>query len=128
MDPVKFVVPNAVERQSFVYTATLQDEGGVPLSYLAVDSLTLTLYDLNTNAIINSRSSQNALNANQVSLDAAGNLKWQGLPADGTFINPNKPMEEHVALFTVKWTDGLGRPHQANHEVHFLVNRIPNST
>lgn len=116
----------AVERQSGTYTARLVDENGAGVGSSILSSLTLTLYDLSTasRTIINSRSTQSVLNVNQVSIDVAGNLAWTWLPADMAFVNPNRATEEHVALFTAKWTDGSGNPREANHEVHFQVARV----
>lgn len=116
----------AVERQSGTYTARLVDENGQPVGSSVLTSFTLTLYDLSTAArtIINSRSTQDVLNANQVSLDANGYLTWTWLPADQAFVNPNRTVEEHVALFTAKWLDGSANPREANHEVHFIVARV----
>lgn len=124
-DPQRFDVPNAVERQSGIYTAALRDENGAPLGSAAISSFTLTLYDVNTGVTVNGRYQQNILNANQVTVDAQGQVTWTWLPLDMQILNPNRQQEEHVALFVVKWTDGQSRPRQANHEVHFTVNRIP---
>lgn len=124
-DPQRFDVPNAVERQSGIYTAALRDENGAPLGAASISSFTLTLYDVNTGTTVNGRYQQNILNANQVTVDAQGQVTWTWLPLDMQILNPNRQQEEHVALFVVKWTDGQGYPRQANHEVHFTVNRIP---
>lgn len=129
MDPVKFVVADAGEQKSGTYRAMLRDENGQPIGALVLVSLTLSLYDLRTLTTINSRGpGQSVLNANQVTLDALGTLTWTWLPADMTILNPNLQVEEHVALFEAKWFDVNVNPRQANHEVHFLVNRIPQLT
>lgn len=119
------IIP-AVERQSGVYTARLVDENLAGVGSTILTSFTLTLYDRSTaqRTIINSRNAQDILNANQVTLDAAGNLQWTWLPADQAFVNPNRDTEEHVALFTAKWTDTSGNPREANHELHFMVARV----
>lgn len=119
MEPV-----DAKEKQSGVYSCTLKDENGSTVSSAVLDAFLLTLHDRLTGAIINSRSGQNVLNANQVTVDTLGNVVWIWLPNDMTMINPNKAIEEHVALFEAKWTDGGGRPRQANNEVVFNVHRI----
>ncbi len=123
-DPVKFVVNDSAEKKSGTYRAVLKDENGQVVSSVVLTSFTLTLYDLPTRAIINNRNGQNVLNANQVTVDVAGNIIWTWLPADQTFINPNRPSEEHVGLFTAKWNDSSGNQREANHEVHFLVARV----
>lgn len=127
MDPVRFLVPNAVEQKSGTYTAALRDENGAPVSSNVLTSFLLTLYDNSTSAhtIINGRNGQNVLNANQVTVDLNGTVTWVWLPADMPIINPNRVAEDHIALFEAKWQDTQGRPRQLNHEVWFTVNRIP---
>lgn len=127
-DPQRFEVPNAVEKQSGIYTAVLRDESGAVLSSGAISSFTLTLYDVNTGTVINGRSAQNILNDNQVTVDSQGQVTWTWLPLDMQILNPNRQQEDHIALFVVKWVDLQSRPRQANHEVHFTVNRIPKVT
>src|SRR5678815_1801247 len=96
------------ERQSGVYRATLRDDNGIALPNLALDAFLLTLYDKASLAVINSRSAQNALNANQVTLDSSGNVEWTWLPADQPVVVPAKDIEQHIALFEAKWTDSGG--------------------
>jgi len=127
-DPAKFVVPNAVEQQSGIYRATLRDENGAAVAAQVLTTFTLTLYNLSSGTVINSRSAQNVLNANQVTVDGSGNVVWNWLPADMTIINPNLNSEEHVALFEAKWLDSQLRNRQGNHEVHFIVNRVAQLT
>lgn len=124
-DPVKLIVQNAVQSQSGSYKAQLVDENRVPISYATLTSLTLTLYDLRSSVIVNGRNAQNVLNANQVTMDVNGNIVWTWLPADMPLLVPTVQQEEHVALFVAKWTDSGGNARQANHEVHFYVNKIP---
>lgn len=124
-DPLKYVVVNALEQQSGTYRAKLQSEYGVGVPAASLTFFLLTLYDLSSSTVINSRNGQNVLNAHQVTIDTTGQIEWLWLPADQQILNPNKPIEEHVALFEAKWTDTNGYPRQANHEVHFMVNRIP---
>lgn len=118
------MVIDAKEMQSGIYGATLTDENGHTISSGTLSSFTITLYDKLSRVIINSRNAQNALNANQVTLDTNGIVTWVWLPLDMPVLNSNREIEEHVALFTAKWTDGAGRPRQANHEVLFRVERI----
>lgn len=124
-DPLKFVVQNAVEQESGVYRAVLKDENGVAVNSNVLTQFLLTLYAMPNQAIVNNRSAQNALNANNVTVDVNGNVTWIWLPADMTILNPNLPVEEHVALFEAKWLDSQSNPRQLNHEVRFQVNRIP---
>ena len=74
-------------------------------SFAASDllTLTLTLYGPG-GTVINSRAAQNALNANNVTIDANGLVTWLSQPADNV-IQGNVPVghvERHYALF--QWT------------------------
>lgn len=112
------------ELESPIYSATLVNEAGDPFGNL--DSLTLTFYNKKTGAIINSRSSQNVLNANGVTLGSStGLLTWTMVPADNPIIDNTLRVEEHVALFVAIWNGGTKR---MNHEVSILVrnlNKLP---
>ncbi len=124
-DPARYVVTNAVEQQSGIYAATLRDDFNVPVSYQALTSLQLTVYDVLSGAIVGGRQAQNVLNVNQVTMDANGVITWNWLPVDMTILNPNRFLEDHIAVFEAKWINGAGLPRQANHEVLFRVGRIP---
>lgn len=124
-DPVSYNI-RATENQSGIYTAKLLDESGNALGSSALTSLTLTLYDKVSTNIINSRTSQNILNANQVTLDAYGKLTWYWLPLDMILVDTTKLTETHIALFEAKWLDTDSRLRQLNHEVIFVVNSISN--
>lgn len=118
------MVIEAHEKQSGVYGAVLKDENGQTVSSAVLDSFTLTLHNKLDSTIINGRNGQNALNANQVTIDTQGNVQWIWLPLDMPVLNPNRDIEEHIALFVARWTDGGGRPRQANHEILIRVSRI----
>lgn len=126
-DPVSYSI-RAIENQSGIYTARLKDETGTALGSSLLNSLTLTLYDKVSGDILNSRSAQNVLNANQVTVDTAGLLTWYWLPTDMVLIDDTKLTETHIAIFEVKWTDSGSRLRQLNHEVVFTVNAIDNLT
>lgn len=115
-----------VERQSGFWAARLVDENGAGVGTTILTSLTGTLYDKSTSqrTIINSRTTQNILNANQCLMDIDGNFRFNWLPADQAFVNPNREKEEHVFLITAKWTSTDGNPREANHELHFLCDRV----
>ena len=95
------------ERSSALYTATLNDEKGDPVTVSALATLTVTLYDKATGDIINSRNGQDALNANDVTLHAtSGALTWKMKAADNPINTPATieagDYERHIALF--EWT------------------------
>jgi hypothetical protein len=108
------------------YTGTLQTADGTAVVYDAggsatprVASLTLTLKDSATGTTINSRSSQNVLNVNNVTVDAAGALKWLIQPGDTTLHTGTRAVEEHLAQFTFTYidTDGNTKTGLFNHSL-----------
>jgi len=94
------------------FTGTLQNADGTAVVYDAgetetprISTLTLTLRDAATGTILNSRNSQNVLNANDVTVDAAGALKWLIQPTDTAMHDSTKAVEEHLAEFSFTYTD-----------------------
>jgi hypothetical protein len=92
------------------YSGTLTEEDGetaIPGSVL--NSLTITLRDVRTNKIINSKNGANALNANNVAVDMdTGRVIWTIMPGDVPFLRVNPPpadgeIETHEAVFEWKW-------------------------
>lgn len=112
------------EQTTFLYTCTLKDESGVVIPLSAVSSLTITLYDEDTGAIINSRDGQNALNANNVTLHStSGLLSWIAQPADNAIVTATRvagSVEKHKVLF--KWTWATSK--KGNHELQILVRQM----
>lgn len=112
-----------LERTTARYTAVLTDEAGDPISAADLTTLTLTLYDQRSRTVINSRQAQNILNANQVTIDAEGQLVWTMQPADNALIGTPRPgtTERHIALFEWTWDAGskAGR-----HELLIEVQQI----
>lgn len=110
------------EEASGTYTATLVANDGVtPIPAAQVATLTLTLYVIKqdgTDQIVNGRNLQNVLNANNVTVDAVGQVVWTVQPADTAMVE-NIPFELHRALFHWTWADGEGY-----HEVHLRVRNL----
>lgn len=96
------------EKATFKYTATLVDETGAAIGPGGITTLTATLYDQLTGAIINGRNNQNVLNANQFVLTSAAssNLTFDSLVADSPMVNATLETEVHVLL--IQWTYGVG--------------------
>ena len=86
------------EKTTARYQTTLLDETGVGIASGSFVSLSLTLYNVSTGAIINSRNSQNVLNANNVTISGSGLLTWTMVPNDNSIIGSEKT-EHHKALF-----------------------------
>lgn len=94
------------EGSSAVYTATVSDPDGAAVPLDAYTSILLTLYDEYTGNIINSRHDQDALNANDVTIEADGTLTWQIQPEDTVIQSTTRKGEWHIALFVFNWTTG----------------------
>ncbi len=118
-------VPALTEHTSAKYTAQLVDPtlypAGVPAA--ALQTLVLTLYDLTTGTVINSRNAQNVLNTNNVTIDASGNLVWAIQGADNPIITATLAIETHIALFEAAWTGGA-----CTHEVSLPVRNVARVT
>lgn len=89
------------------YTTTLTSDGSTPVAAASVNSLTMSLIDRRTRAVINSREDQNILNTNNVTLHAtSGLLTWEIQEEDTAIVNTTDPVqfqkdELHFAIFTV---------------------------
>ena len=93
------------ERSMALYTAYLKDETGTVVALAAIATLTLTVRDRLTNTVINARSAQNVLNANNVTVHAtSGLVTWTLQAADTTPLNRNQVYADHVAEFAATWS------------------------
>lgn len=111
-DPIVYAQYGPVaEGGSFVYRGVLtQEDGLTPVPGNSIQSITLTLTDSVTQAVINSRNAQNVLNLNQCTFDSTGStgaFAWDGLPADDPFLRVDPPpsegdLEVHQAILS--WT------------------------
>lgn len=112
----------AMEGSTPRFWATLRDEMGALIQASSLTSLSLTLYDVATKRILNSRDSQNVLNINNVTVynslqsgtDEDGksityNLLWQLQPLDTAIVRPGKAVEVHAAEFVWTWDSGARR-------------------
>jgi hypothetical protein len=110
------------ERSTAKYTSDpLLDEDGVYVPGAVITTATLTLYDLKSGKIINSRNAQNVNQANGVTISSLGVVTWTMVPADNAIIDDRMATEVHVAVFDFRWDGGTSR---AVHEVRFLVKNI----
>lgn len=109
------------------YTAYLKDYDGTVIPLASLETLTLTLYSISatTRDIINSRSAQDVLNANNVTVHAtSGLLTWEMQPADNVIKDSNLTIERHRALFIFTWGSGK----KGVHEVDFDVRNLEKHT
>ena len=89
--------------ESAIFTGTLLDVAGVAIPLTSIVSLTLTLTDAKTGAVVNSRNAQNVLNANNVTVNATtGAMQWLVQVADTALYDTSSSIEDHVAKFV--WT------------------------
>jgi hypothetical protein len=116
-DPQTFAID---EKESGRYSAVIVGNDGVtPLPGATLTTLALTLYVIKqdgTDQVI--RNHQNVLNANNVTVDAAGLIVWIVQVADTTMVEAI-PFERHIALFEWTWPSGAGK-----HEVVLLVRNL----
>lgn len=87
------------------YRATMYDETDTVIDGTALNSLTLTLYDKRTRAIVNSRNAQDVKNANGVVVTSDGALTWT-ISKDDTAVLGASKTERHVAVFVGTWSAG----------------------
>ena len=100
----------ANERTSSRYTGQIVDEVGVGVPASLLVTLTLTLFDDDTGAIINSRNHQNVLNANGVSVDSVGMVVWIIDPLDVVVLS-GREIESHTAVFAWTWSGSKAGNH-----------------
>lgn len=111
------------EKTTVKYTAVIKDENGTAIPAASLSALTLTLYNMGSTArdIINSRTAQNVLNANNVTVDTDGIITWTMQPDDNQIIDANKKTERHRALFIFTWDAGSKK---GTHTVDFDVENL----
>lgn len=109
---------------------TVTDSAGGAIANTDYTAITLTLLDEETHAIINSRQDQDVLGApanigaNNVVIDAAGELTWSMQIADNDYVDPTrtKQIEFHRAIFTIDGDFGSGAE-RIIHEIRFPLKR-----
>jgi hypothetical protein len=82
----------------------LKDEDGIVLTSL--DTLTLSVWDLKSGAIINGRDRQDVLNQNDVTFNGDGSLLWRVQAADRPILDDTQDWEDHVAMFEFTYAGG----------------------
>jgi len=98
------------EATTATYTATLKDDAGVVIPSADLTTLTLTLYNEKTDAVINSRTAQDVLGVNGGTVHATSGLLTQVFaPADNPIIDTaleHGRTEVHIAQFDFTWNAG----------------------
>ncbi len=91
------------EESSSKFTTILDDEADNFLTSL--DTITVTLFDRNTQMIINSRDMLNVLNVNGGAFDTTtGTFTWNMLAADNIIFDQTKATEEHILRIDYTYT------------------------
>ena len=117
---------SVLEKTTQLYTATFYDETGAVIPVASLNTLVLTLYDSVTLVAINSRTQQNILNANNVTVTSSGLLTWTMQPADNPILNTSLAQELHIALF--EWTYTGGTSKAGKHQAAFYVVNLAKVT
>lgn len=95
------------EKTSALISATVtRDDGATPLAGSQLLTLTLTLYNAATGAIINGRNGQNVLSQNGGAVSELGALTQYLGALDMVLSNQNLAREKHHALFAWTWNNG----------------------
>lgn len=122
------IIIEITEGETPQYTATLRDEQGVAVPASALTVARLTLFSAHTNAIVNGRSGQNILNANDVTIGAAGEFVWKLREADTILVDSPRPKQGHYrAVFVFEWIDAQAVPRQLVWELKIAINRVLNA-
>lgn len=112
------------ERQSGDYECTVKDKSGNAIPLAKVTALTLTLIDVGSGTVINSRDNQDVLNDNNVTLHAtSGLLTWDIRPADNAIVGTvcAGRTQRHRATFEIFWTDGDDFEHNWDVEIEVVA-------
>ena len=89
------------EKTTALIKLLLTDEADQLLAPGAIDTCTLTLYERESETIINGRNGSNIKNANGGTIDTEG-LALVLANADNALVDPNINHEVHIAL--IQWT------------------------
>jgi hypothetical protein len=116
-----------LEGTSGLYSFQLVDLEGQSIDSAFLTTLTLTLYDVDSNQIVNNRDAQDIFNTNDgtvvttVSLNPITTVTLSLRPADTVILNTNRLLEYRVLSFRWTWDSDqeVGR-----HVVQFGVENV----
>lgn len=121
---------NTKENTGAKYTATIKDADGNALALADLGTMTLTLYDVSSDAVINSRSKQDVKNVNDVTIAAlGGSLTWLLQAADNPIVSGTATLiqkrQHHRALFEYTH-NGDGSPGKHELDIYVLnLGKVP---
>lgn len=113
----------AMQAGDYLITGQLRDENDGDIELTAIGTATLTLYDAESEEIINSVEESSILDTVNGQITSDGEVRIFIRPTDNILLDDDRKNEEHVAL--VKFTY-QGGAKQSSHEFHFFVRRVPN--
>lgn len=106
-----------------LYEANLVDLNDEAVSGSVLDTIVCTLYQEYTREIVNGRDKQNVSQANGVTIDIFGLLRWYLSPEDTAILDDELHQEPHVALFEFSYAGPAGTEY-GKKEVRFLVTNL----
>src|SRR6185312_16671893 len=106
---------------SAIYKGQLQDDSGNAISAAQLGTLTLSIVDTFSGAIINSCSQANILNTGRGTVDSAGNLTVTLGPSDTALLVSTDQQEYRSLVFDWTYASGtkIGR-----HQVDLLIQAL----
>lgn len=107
--PAEIAIVTVNEGNLAVISGTLTDETGAAVALASLSTLTLTLYDRASDAIINSRNAQSIKNVNGGTFHAtSGAFTLTLSAADNVIVTPRAPgtFETHLGLIQATWSAG----------------------
>lgn len=113
---------NIMEGTTPKITATIQDENDAVIDVADLNTVTLTLYNLDDadNTIINSRNAQDVKNANNVTISSLGALVWSVQVLDTAIVGSTET-ERHRAVFA--WTYNSGTK-TGRHVIDMVIRNL----
>jgi hypothetical protein len=109
---------SCADGSTFVFEGKLQDQAGTAVGSAELQSLTLSVADTNTKAIINSVSALDILNTGRGRVDDQGNLAVTLLPADTALQDPNSSREYRSLIIDFVYNRGSSK---GRHQVNIVI-------
>jgi hypothetical protein len=109
---------SCADGSTFVFEGKLQDQAGTAVGSAELQSLTLSVADTNTKAIINSVSAVDILNTGRGRVDDQGNLAVTLLPADTALQDPNSSREYRSLIIDFVYNRGSSK---GRHQVNIVI-------
>jgi len=121
MSHVTTLSTHVSEKSTSLLSWVFKDHAGVAVSSANLTTVTVTLYDKATAAIINSRDGQSILNVNGGTADTSGNGTLKLGPNDNVIVTAARKQEVHVALIQFTYNSGVDAGRE---ELEFTVYNL----